>query len=217
MARVTAPLLSFGGTGQIGKSMVFGTWKGVPYARRYVIPANPRTIAQQRNRNIFATLREMWKLAPDTLRAPWNSFVEGRPLTGVNKFIGENRLAVGAETDFDQFLGSPGAKGGLPAASVGAATGTGAGEVDVTFGVPDVPTGWTLVGYRAAGFQDQDPSARFDQSFAVGSVAAPTATITLTGLPAGQLCVIAGWTEWTKPDGVTAFGPSLGATATSGA
>jgi hypothetical protein len=64
MARTTAPLLGFNATGQIAKTMVYGTWRGVKYARRYVIPGNPQTAAQQTTRTTFATLREMWKLMP---------------------------------------------------------------------------------------------------------------------------------------------------------
>jgi len=44
MSKLTGPLLSFGARGQIGKAMVTSTWKGVPYARQYVVPANPQTV-----------------------------------------------------------------------------------------------------------------------------------------------------------------------------
>ena len=57
MAKLTGPLLSFGATGQIAKTMVVGTWRGIDYARQYVVPANPRTTAQQANRTRFALLR----------------------------------------------------------------------------------------------------------------------------------------------------------------
>src|SRR5215467_10281648 len=51
MARTTSPLLSLGASGSIGKSIVFGTWKGLSYARQYVVPQNPKTTAQTATRN----------------------------------------------------------------------------------------------------------------------------------------------------------------------
>ena len=133
MAKVTAPLLSMGASGQIGKSMVLGNWRGVKYARQHVVPANPQTVAQQTNRTSFAQLREMWKLAPAVLRAPWDAFASGRKFTGMNAFVGENLRVVGKQADLSNFLGSPGARGGLPPQGIAVAAGAASGEVTLTF------------------------------------------------------------------------------------
>lgn len=50
MAKLKAPLLSLGASGQLGKVAVFFPWKGIDSVREYVIPANPRTIAQTTQR-----------------------------------------------------------------------------------------------------------------------------------------------------------------------
>ena len=50
MAKLTAPLLSFGASGQLGKTLVFFPWKGVKAVRTYVIPANPNTAGQDAQR-----------------------------------------------------------------------------------------------------------------------------------------------------------------------
>jgi hypothetical protein len=50
MAKLNAPLLSFGASGQIGKSLVFFPWKGLNVARQYVVPTNPNTVPQQDQR-----------------------------------------------------------------------------------------------------------------------------------------------------------------------
>ena len=50
MAKLTAPLFSFGASGAIGKSLVFFPWKGINAARQFVIPANPNTTAQATQR-----------------------------------------------------------------------------------------------------------------------------------------------------------------------
>src|SRR5690606_16143033 len=136
MAKLTGPLLSFGARGQIGKAMVTAKWRGVDYARQYVIPANPRTTAQQANRTRFAFLREMWKLAPAVVVEPWTAFAAGRPFTNMNKFVGENNRVLNGESDLQNFIGSPGARGGLPPQALSATTGNSAGEIDVAITVP---------------------------------------------------------------------------------
>lgn len=218
MAKLTGPLLSFGARGQIGKTLVTSKWRGVPYARQYVIPANPQTTSQQANRNAFATLREMWKLAPAGLRAPWDAFASGRPFTGMNKFVGENRLAQTTDTDFDTFLASPGARGGIPPSAVAATTGSGSGEIDLAITAPaGTPTGWTLTKAVAVGFEQQSPQVRFDQTFVIDENAVAPYGITLAGFTAATEIVAAAWLEWAKPNGDVAYSPSLVDTATSGA
>lgn len=46
MAKVTGPLMSLSASGKIANTVVFAGWKGVQYARKYVIPANPESVAQ---------------------------------------------------------------------------------------------------------------------------------------------------------------------------
>lgn len=50
MAKLKAPLLSLGASGQLGKAIVYFGWKGLDLAREYVIPANPKTTAQTTQR-----------------------------------------------------------------------------------------------------------------------------------------------------------------------
>lgn len=50
MAKLKAPLLSFGASGAIAKAVVYFPWKGLNCAREYVIPANPKTTAQNTQR-----------------------------------------------------------------------------------------------------------------------------------------------------------------------
>ena len=50
MAVVTAPLLSFGARGQLGKAIVHFGWKGLSVVRTYVVPANPQTSGQTTQR-----------------------------------------------------------------------------------------------------------------------------------------------------------------------
>lgn len=209
MAKVTGPFMSFGGRGQIGKAMVAQKWRGVQYVREYVVPANPRTTAQQAVRSLFAYLREMWKLAPSEVLLGWNAFAQGRPFTGMNKFVGENVRVLNGEADMDNFIGNPGSGGGLPPVSITAVAGAGAGEIDVTIDEPDIPTGWALTRAVATAFPDADPTGIFTGPYVQGTDAATPFEITLTGLPTGVTCQVQAWLVWTKPNGKTAYSVAL--------
>ena len=50
MAKLKAPLMSLGASGALGKALVFFGWKGLDVVREYVIPANPKTTAQNTQR-----------------------------------------------------------------------------------------------------------------------------------------------------------------------
>ena len=50
MAKLKAPLLSFGASGAIAKAVVYFPWKGLNVAREYVIPSNPKTTPQTTQR-----------------------------------------------------------------------------------------------------------------------------------------------------------------------
>lgn len=51
MAKLKAPLLSLGASGQLGNALVFFDWKGLDVAREYVIPTNPKSAKQTIQRN----------------------------------------------------------------------------------------------------------------------------------------------------------------------
>lgn len=210
MAKLTAPLLSMGARGQIGKSMVIGKWRGIDYARQHVVPANPRTTAQTNNRTRFALLREMWKLAPATVQAPWTAFCLGRPFLNFNKFVGENNRLLNGQTDFAFALMSPGAKGGLPPGAVVAATGAVAGEVTVTVTPPtQLPDGWTVSEVAAAAFPEQDPIGLFAGPFVAGTQVNPATPIALGGFAPGASVACFGWVVYEKPDASLAYSVSI--------
>jgi len=214
MAKVTAPLLSFGAGGAIANTQVYSKWRGVPYARRYVVPANPRTAEQTLTRSAFAQLREMWKVAPEEQKAPWDAFATGRPFLGFNKYIGENIRVMRGEPNMQAFIGSPGARGGLSPLDMAAVPTATPGEIQVTFGIPAAPTGWTLNSVVAVAFNDQAPDDFFTGPYVAGSAPAPADTVTLTGADSGEINVVSGWLIWNKPDGTLAYSVSVTDTAT---
>jgi hypothetical protein len=208
MAKTTAPLLSFGADGQLAKTMVYSRWRGVPYVRRHVVPANPNTTAQQQTRSVFAQMRELWKIAPPGLQAPWDAFAYGRPFTGFNKFIGENVRVLRTETDFANWIASPGARGGLPAVSVSAIAGA-TGEIDVTAVAPAAPSGWTLDFLQAVCMKDHDPHNVYQGTIAYEENANPATGVTFTGLDTAEDYAVSAWLQWTLPTGKLAYSVSV--------
>lgn len=54
MAKLNAPLLSLGASGQVGKAVVFFPWKGLNCARQYVVPTNPQSSKQTTQRDYMS-------------------------------------------------------------------------------------------------------------------------------------------------------------------
>lgn len=71
MAKLKAPLLSLGASGQVGKALVFFGWKGLNLVREYVVPANPQTPPQNAQRALLteavAKIHEVQALAAHPL------------------------------------------------------------------------------------------------------------------------------------------------------
>lgn len=89
MAKVTAPLMSMDASGAFGDTIVYAKWKGINYARQYVVPANPRTQAQVTTRTYFNQAVEAWHAEDDATRARWVDAARGLPLTGFNLYVGK--------------------------------------------------------------------------------------------------------------------------------
>ncbi len=208
MAKPTGPLLSLGASGTIAKTLVYSKWKGRPYTRRHVIPANPDTAAQQLTRNTFGWCSGVWKNAGSLTRAPWDLLATGQVLTGRNAFMGRNTNLLRSMTDLINFLASNGAKGGLAPSSI-VVTFAVATEALITFTNPTPPTGWTLAATVGMAIEDQDPQTQILFAQVEDEDAATQGPITLTGLVTARDYSVSGWLQWTKPDGTTAYGPAL--------
>jgi len=205
MAKINSPLLSMGAAGQIGKAFVIADWRGITYARKYAIPANPQSTEQVKTRSLFSWLNAVYKLFNADSVAPWNANATSRPYTGRNKFLSENVSAMRGDTDETDYVGSPGANGGLALAAF--TPSGGASEVTTSVTFPDLPTGWTAVAVVAQAILDQDPQTETSYaSYTDKQTSAPWAG-TISGLAAGDYWVT-GWAVMTKADGTTAYGPA---------
>jgi hypothetical protein len=203
-----------GAGGQIGQSQVYARWKGIPYARRYVVPANPNTTAQQLTRQVFRAADQQWKYLGALAQAPFVAAVKGRPMVPRNLLMKTEIPLVRSETDISNWVFSPGNGGGIAPQSVTASVSGGAGQIVVTVTPPDVPVGWTLTAAHAAAILQRAPDAMPDEQDVEGSAAASPWEITLSGLTGSQEYVVGGWLEWVRTDGTTIYGRSITTTAT---
>ncbi len=207
MAKITAPLLSMGASGTIGGVMTFASWRGVGYARQRVTPANPRTTAQVLTRDIFANMGLRWKQGGVLMRAPWDRYAVGQKFVGRNAYMGQNLAAMRGQADMDLYIGSPGAKGGLPAVSLVLTTVAALGIEAVIVG-PTPPTGWTLTSAIATCFIDQTPEATVADTIQEVEDVTDPYSCDFTGLTATTYQVQA-WLKWAKPDASIAYGASI--------
>ncbi|MBA7533841.1 hypothetical protein ES705_26087 [subsurface metagenome] len=97
MAKLKAPLMSLGASGQLGKSLVFFPWKGLDVVREYVVPSNPDTTAQQTQRGYVtaavAAIHTAQALAayplnePDTMAYSSLASAKGKIMTWFNQAV----------------------------------------------------------------------------------------------------------------------------------
>lgn len=91
MVKVTAPMLSLGASGALGGAIVFATWKGRPYVRELVKPANPRSGGQVGVRAMFKFLSQYWTYTSSAHRATWNDRADDKVISTFNAYMGYNQ------------------------------------------------------------------------------------------------------------------------------
>ena len=83
---------------------VFAGWKGRPYVRRKVIPANPKSPAQTKVRESLARIPPLWRSLDAALRARQNEYAVSYSMSGYNWFCKNNRKT---EEDYHPYLVTP--------------------------------------------------------------------------------------------------------------
>lgn len=125
MAKVVAPLQSAEARGAVS-GLIYNTWRGISYAKKFTSPAQPRTARQLSMRSILATLVRAWRNLSPTVRAQWDAYAADHPLidwtgkpkriTGANMYTALNaRLADMDETLITNppFVAAPNAVAGF--------------------------------------------------------------------------------------------------------
>lgn len=212
MSRTTAPLLSFGASGQIGKTQVYAAWKGRPYARRYVVPSNPNSTGQAETRSTFKWLNNVWKYMPASAIEAWQLYGQNSRFTDRNGWIKSNLSGLRSQADLTNLIFSPSANGGIAATSIAVAAG--AGQLAVTLTAPTLPTGWTIVEAIAAAIRQQDPQSGTLYVVTSATDATSPYVPTITGLTSGQVYRVGGWFKYAKTATEFAYGQALMSTGT---
>jgi hypothetical protein len=208
MPRLTGPLLSLTARGQLGQAIVYADWRGIQYARSYVIPSNPNSVDQQEVRNIMRTLNQIYQYAPASVVATYTAFVASKPLTERNQFIKASLADLQGQANLDTIQMSQ-AFGGAPLSISGFSSTPGVGTITVAATIGALPTGWSLVAGHAAALFDDDPEAwapvGTQARWAAGSDATSAFSIVLSSLASGNPYQVAFWLELLAPDGTTRY------------
>lgn len=209
MAKTTAPLLSFGASGQIGQTLVASKWKGRQYMRRYATPTNPNTSSQQEVRGAFQFLNSVYKVAPTDVVDAWAAYAQGQVMTDRNAFIKKNlpllRPAGGAAaTDLNDMIFSPGARGGLQLATFTVTPGndqlTLAATVQST-----LPAGWSVVSVCFGVLRDGDPASATDFVIHSAVDSATAFSQVIDTLASAVLYQCFAFAKYLRPDGLYAY------------
>lgn len=110
MATITLQPIISSISGRLG-NLVFFSRYGKQYVRSYVIPGNPKSISQQRNRSSFANAVKSWQsLAPEE-KEEWCSLAQGKGSTGYHYYLsmymkGEAQGGAGSADNYS-IVGAP--------------------------------------------------------------------------------------------------------------
>jgi hypothetical protein len=98
MAKVVSPLMGMKASGQLGKTLVYFSWKGINCVRTHVTPANPNTAGQQGARTKMANANDAYHAAGLTATDidGWRRFagIAASPMTYFNRYIKSHIDAV---------------------------------------------------------------------------------------------------------------------------
>jgi hypothetical protein len=90
MAGLTGPGFSLSASGQLGKTVVFGAWKGRAYLRAYVSPANPKSAKQVGIRSMFMFLSQAWASLTVGEKASYDTLAASRNVSAFNVYMSIN-------------------------------------------------------------------------------------------------------------------------------
>jgi hypothetical protein len=207
MAVLTGPLMSLSASGTIAKTLTYGNWKGIQYARTRVIPANPQSTSQTQTRDVFRFLQDYYKFAPTIAREPWIAAVTGIPMTAQNLLLSKNTGVLRTLTDLDSMVLSPGAKGGTPPSAIVSTPGSGTLTVAVT--APTLPSGWTITAAQGVVIKDQDPHLPLGSTPVAVEDTTAAYSLVFSGLTGGSIYQIGVWLKWMTPNGDAAYSVAL--------
>jgi hypothetical protein len=93
MARITFSALLSAASGKIG-DVVASRWKGLAYVRRRVVPSNPQSGKQCKQRFVLKSALTLWQSLKAWANAPWILAASGYAESGYNLFMDQCMTAL---------------------------------------------------------------------------------------------------------------------------
>jgi len=90
MVKLAGPALSLEASGTIAKTLTFAKWKGRPYVRSRVVPANPKSGGQVGMRSMFRFLSQQWASVAALDQATWEARADAAAISPFNAFLSYN-------------------------------------------------------------------------------------------------------------------------------
>jgi len=147
MVKLAGPCLSLEASGKLGGAIVFSRWKGIPYARKLVTPANPKSGKQVTVRAMFKFLSQNWAALTTDQKAEWNDRAAAANISPFNAFMGYNQARWRNFTGPSKFDPAT-SEGGAATFANHAATG-GIRLITVEFDCTVKGDNWGVVIYRS--------------------------------------------------------------------
>ncbi len=147
MAVVKAPLLSLEASGKLGNALVFSKWKGRPYVRTLVTPANPKSGGQVGMRAMFKWLSQKWNAVSAADKATWEERADQAIVSPFNAYMSYNQFRwrdflAPTMADPAGVADTPPTEGALSAAA-------GVRSITVTQPITVAADGWGIAFFRS--------------------------------------------------------------------
>lgn len=92
MVKLQAPCLSLEASGSLAGALVFSKWKGRPYCRTLVTPANPKSGGQVGMRSMFKFLSQKWAAISAANQATWETRADQLIASEFNAYMSYNQF-----------------------------------------------------------------------------------------------------------------------------
>jgi hypothetical protein len=182
MVKVLGPMFSFEASGTIGNIATFSKWKGRPYVRQRVIPANPNSVLQVSTRAMMRFLSQKWLAMGTTPKGTWDALAAAGQYSAFNAYIGRNMSRWREFQSPAQTYPAP-ETGTLPVAVLTSATG-GASYADLLITMTTLNNAWGVMLFHS--LTGTFTPSRANCILVAGITAAATTTFTISGLAAGN-------------------------------
>lgn len=191
MARVNGPLLSFGASGALAKTLVYTSYRSAKVVKTLGQPVNANSTAQQVTRGAFTFASSLWNYVGDDMRQQWEIKAKSERQQARNAFLQQVVHALRGKANLNDLRFMYQSEGMIP--SYGANVGAFAGSVFGISNFTDWPTGFTPVTRALACIRQQDPYSPGDMTIYYAQQPGAGPNPVISGLPTGVQFLCCAW------------------------